>query len=100
MEKVIQMFESADEETIILGCILFLQNYSIDKLPEKWEIDLNQGMYKQFHLASDSKRCFMINEKTNQGFLIYASYIHSTLNAEYIKRTYMCLIESIKTINI
>lgn len=99
MEKIIQMFESADAETVILGCILFLQTRQSIEFPGKESTNI--GFYRARIIDTLVRReCAIVNEKKNIAILLYGTLLHFTTDFQLVKDNYTHIFNKIETIKI
>lgn len=99
MEKIVQMFESADAETVILGCILFLQTRQSIEFPGKESTNI--GFYRDRTVNTMVRReCAIVNEQKNIALLLYGTVLHFTTDFKFVKDKYSHIFNQIETINI
>lgn len=63
MEKIIQMLDSNDAEIVILGCILFLQNYTPEEFPGNTSIYPTIYKHRTTNLSSVERKLAIIQGK-------------------------------------
>ena len=94
------MFESADAEIVILGCILFLKEFKVnDEFPG--QKDVNTSFHKQKSIPNMSKKdCVIVNEEKDAAILLYCGMSHFTINFKQTKELYKYIFNGLETINI
>lgn len=70
MEKIVQMLDSNDAEIVILGCILFLQNYTPEEFPGNTSINPTIYKHRTTNLSVERKVAIIQGKKKNWYYII------------------------------
>lgn len=100
MEKIIQMMESADEETVILGCILFLRNHKPREFPGDESINPTIYKHKITNLSSTERTLIIVDIKEDTAIILYYGVLHLTINFQKTNNEYSAIFNEINTIKI
>lgn len=104
IEKIAKMMKSLEQENIVLGCILFLQNFEISEdcalklgLNNRILKDTQDTGYIGYYILQNFSFNNMLIEKENKGILLWRGcssdsntplYVYFVYDVELLKRSY------------
>ena len=100
MEKIVQMLDSNDAEIVILGCILFLQNYTPEEFPGNTSTNPTIYKHRTTNLSSVERKLAIIQGKKKIGIILYYAILHLTTDYQKTKDEYPFVFNELNTINI
>ena len=100
MEKIVQMLDSNDAEIVILGCILFLQNYTPEEFPGNTSTNPTIYKHRTTNLSSVERKLAIIQGKKKIGIILYYGILHLTIDYQKTKDEYPFVFNELNTINI